>query len=240
MIRILLLRILLGLRGSLGSRKVLECNKTFKEGSRWVDMNDVVATAVVGEAGLKRHLDEEVILRKRGVEYTGPLGVYGDGKFFVEVESIYGGSGEGRVRCKNKNAKVYINEPGKDVVYLMGKNYCVGSGERLNQFRDFKFVSKNPTGYKANRRRLSERAPRITERGLEKNLFNFCTVRKPSRYGGYHDAQSGLIVGDKEKGFGIIWTGTGKSTEIGEWDRVILSQRSRGGGWHNRHYTFRK
>ena len=203
-------------------------------------MNDVIATAVVGEAGLKRHLDEEVILAKREVEYTGPLSVYEDGKFFVGVESIYGGSGEGRVRCKNKKAKVYINEPGRDVVYLMGKNYRVGSGERLNQFRDFMFVSRNPTGYRANRRRLSERAPRITERGLEKNLFNFCAIRKPSRAGGYSGVQSGLITkGDKDE-FGIIWTGAGKFIEIEEWDRVILTQGSRGGGWHFKDYVYRK
>ncbi|MCD4771439.1 hypothetical protein K8R30_03410 [archaeon] len=203
-------------------------------------MDRMVATAIVGERGLRRHLDEKVILRKRGVEYSGPLGVHGDRKFFVGVESIWEGPGEEDRKCGNDNARVYINEPGKDIIHLLGKNYRVGSGKRVDQFRDFMFVSENPTEYKANRRRLSNWAPVITERGLEKNLFNFCAVRKPSKCGGYSEVQSGLIVGDKERGFGIIWMGNGKSVGIEEWDRIILTQKARGGGRYYKNYTYRE
>jgi len=236
MIRILLLRILLSLRGSLGWGRG-ECNKTFKERFRWVDMSD----AVVGERGLKRHLDEKVILRKRGVEYTGHLGVHGDGKFFVGVDSIWEGPGKEDRKCENENARVYINEPGRDVVHLLGKKYCVGSGKRVDQFRDFRFVSGNPTGYKANRRRLSKEVPTITERGLKRNEFNYCSIRKPSGRGGYSGIRSGIIVSDSEEGdYVLFWMGSEEIPKIEDWDRIILSQRSRGGGRHLRSYTYRE
>ena len=99
-----------------------------------------------------------------------------------------------------------------------------------------------PLKYRAERKSLSEFTPKITDRGLgnSKNWLNFCAIRKPSGKGGYGPIQSGLIVGDKEEGFGLIWEGSGKTVMIEDWDRVILTQKSSDGGTHHRHYTYRK
>jgi hypothetical protein len=199
---------------------------------------------IVGEKGLWRHLDEDFTLRKKGVNYTGALCVDSDERFYVAPISIWRswGSGDGEVKFANKDARVYINDPGKDIVYLMGKGYRVGAGEREDQFREYRFVSEDPLRYRANRARLEEGTQVITDKGLgnKNNWLGFCAIRKPSGRGGYSEIRAGLLIGDKRDGFGVIWTGEKNLMEIDEWDRVILSHRCNNGVEGKRHYTYRK
>jgi len=110
-----------------------------------------VAGSVVGESGLGRHLDERVVVSKKGTEYLGILGVDGEDKYFVAPDFMWDNSGqENSVDCENENAMVYINRPGEDKVSLLGRGYRVGSGQRVDQFREFTFVSKEPLRYRAN------------------------------------------------------------------------------------------
>jgi len=196
----------------------------------------------VGERGLGRHLgDRNVWVNKRGTQYRGDLHVDEKGKYFIFVDSIFRKSNcdfDGK-ECGNGTARVYINRPGKDVVWFLGKNYRVGNNKRASRFRDFEFASYDPAKYKAVQKGLAKNVQVITDRGLTKNLYNFCAVRKLSPQGNYSRMISGLIFPDGDD-FQIMWTGEENGEKIEEWDRVILSKKATSGDFHTVHYLYRK
>lgn len=200
---------------------------------------------VVGEKGLKRHLDETIRLQKRGIEYEGTLGIDGEGKYFVGVDFISEEFKLNSIVCKNENARVYINRPGKDVVWFLGRSYRVGNGRRATHFRDFEFASYNPASYRAVQKELMKETRFIIgNKGLNRNVLDFCGVKKLLPNGTYSYPISGLLFSRTDKDFKIIWAGNGDRldghVDINDWDEIVLSERTSGRDNRLRTYIYRK